>query len=42
MRAVDAEDYKSYMLDSIHHTKLGYEKWWGPKFIHAIDKVFYE
>ena len=40
MRAIDAEDYKKYMLDSIHPTKLGYEKWWGPKFVEAINKVF--
>lgn len=40
MRAVDAEDYKAYMLDNIHPTKLGYEKWWGPKFIQAINNVF--
>lgn len=40
MRAVDAENYKAYMIDSIHPTKLGYKEWWGPKFIQAIDKVF--
>ncbi len=33
MREIDDESYKIYMNDPVRPSKLGYEKWWGPKFI---------
>ena len=32
MNSVSKLNYARYMSDSIHPTKLGYEKWWTPKF----------
>ena len=40
MRAIDDESYKIYMNDPVHPSKLGYEKWWGPKFVQAINDIF--
>ena len=40
MRAIDEDSYKMYMNDPVHPSKLGYEKWWGPKFVEAINNVF--
>lgn len=38
MRAIDTQTYNRYMSDSIHPTKEGYEKWWGPKFAEHLQK----
>ncbi|MBQ6503734.1 MAG: SGNH/GDSL hydrolase family protein [Flexilinea sp.] len=32
MNAVSAEDYKLYMVNSIHPSRIGYRDWWTPKF----------
>ena len=42
MRLIDEESYKKYMNDPVHPSKIGYEQWWGPKFIRAIKGVFSE
>ena len=42
MRAIDEKLYKEYMLDTIHPSRQGYIKWWGPKFTKAINDVFTE
>lgn len=36
MNAVSKEDYAKYMADGVHPTKLGYEEWWGPKFVQHL------
>lgn len=38
MRAVSAEDYAVFMNDPVHPTKIGYEKWWGPKFAKYLEE----
>ena len=40
MRSViGTEEYYLYMAeDGVHPTKLGYEKWWGPKFVEHLKK----
>lgn len=40
MRLIDEDSYKKYMIDPVHPNKIGYEQWWGPKFIYAIKDVF--
>lgn len=37
MNAVSDTNYKRYMSDSIHPTKLGYKLWWGPKFAEHLQ-----
>ena len=41
MRNVNTDDYKRYMNDPIHPTKIGYIEWWGPKFVDYISKTVY-
>ena len=36
---VSPEDYALYMTDPVHPTRLGYEKWWGPKFLEYLERV---
>lgn len=38
MNAVSDADYKRYMSDSIHPTKIGYQEWWGPKFQAHLEQ----
>lgn len=38
MQTVTPEDYAVYMRDPCHPTVLGYQKWWGPKFIDYLTK----
>jgi hypothetical protein len=38
MNAVSADDYARYMKDPIHPTKLGYDEWWGPKFLAYLTE----
>ena len=38
MNAVSDADYKRYMSDPIHPTKVGYVEWWTPKFIEHLQK----
>ncbi len=38
MNAVSTRDYDRYMSDSIHPTKIGYEQWWGPKFVEHLQQ----
>lgn len=38
MNQVSDADYRRYMSDSIHPTRVGYEKWWGPKFQEHLEK----
>ncbi len=38
MNQVSDADYKKYMADSIHPTRVGYEEWWGPKFQEHLEK----
>lgn len=37
MNAVSKEDYAKYMADGVHPTKVGYEEWWGPKFVEHLE-----
>lgn len=39
MRAVNPEDYKLYMNNPTHPSKLGYQKWWGPKFVEGLNRI---
>ena len=39
MQKVSSEDYKRYMADPVHPTRVGYEEWWTPKFIFFCEKL---
>lgn len=36
---ISKELYNTYMLDPIHPTIMGYEKWWVPKMLEIMNKV---
>lgn len=38
MNAVTPDEYARYMGDPIHPTKVGYDAWWGPKFLAYLAK----
>jgi len=38
MRNISKQDYEMYMKDPVHPTKIGYEQWWGPKFLEYLSK----
>lgn len=38
-RQVSEEDYKIYMKDPIHPTRLGYSRWVGPEFKKALSNL---
>ncbi len=39
MNNIDRNLYNSYMKDPIHPNKFGYDKWWTPKFIKALNDI---
>jgi lysophospholipase L1-like esterase len=39
MRAIDTVEYSKYMKDPVHPNKIGYNEWWGPKFIKALSGI---
>ena len=39
MRSIKKTTYQEYMIDPIHPTILGYEKWWSPKFIELFNSI---
>lgn len=38
MNAVTEAEYNRYMSDPIHPNKMGYVKWWLPKFVEHLQK----
>lgn len=42
MNAVSKEDYKLYMVNSIHPSRAGYKLWWTPMFELFLNRAFYE
>ncbi|MBR5508132.1 MAG: SGNH/GDSL hydrolase family protein, partial [Clostridia bacterium] len=39
MRAIGTAEYNKYMKDHVHPNKIGYNEWWGPKFIEALSGI---
>ena len=40
MNNISINIYNTYMKDPIHPNRYGYDNWWTPKFVEAINDIF--